>query len=155
MQPGEPSYELYEKEREELLSSLKRRAVKLTQVLNELEGVTSNAAEGALYCMPRIRLSKKVIEVRLSDSAHSILLVGLRGVQGFLLPGLLCLGPRCKVADNDEHSETNAGGREDGQGARLSVLQGAAGKYRHRDRPRVWIQTGKFCSALPLGGCCL
>ena len=94
MQPGEPSYELYEKEREELLSSLKRRAVKLTEVLNELEGITCNAAEGALYCMPRIRLSKKVIEVRPSVLCTNRLACGSSRSPGLAASGLLCLGPR-------------------------------------------------------------
>lgn len=63
-QPGEPSHELYEKEREGLLASLKRRAQKLFSALNELEGVTCNEPQGALYCMPRIRLSKQAAQAR-------------------------------------------------------------------------------------------
>lgn len=63
LQKGDPSYELYAKEREDLLASLKRRANTLFKVLNKLEGVTCNEPQGALYCMPRIRLSPKVAEV--------------------------------------------------------------------------------------------
>ena len=51
------------KEREQLLASLKKRSQSLYKVLNTLEGVTCNEPEGALYCMPRIRLSKKAMEV--------------------------------------------------------------------------------------------
>ena len=63
LQEGEPSYKLYAEEREALLASLKKRAKALYKALNELEGVTCNEPEGALYCMPRVRLSKKVIQV--------------------------------------------------------------------------------------------
>ena len=62
-QEGEPSYELYSKERAELLASLKRRAEKLHKALSELQGVTCNPLEGALYAMPRIRLPPGAIEV--------------------------------------------------------------------------------------------
>ncbi len=62
-QEGEPSYKLYAEERESLLASLKKRAGQLYKALNQLEGVTCNEPEGALYCMPRVRLSKKVLEV--------------------------------------------------------------------------------------------
>ena len=64
LQEGEPSYELYAKERAGLLDSLKKRARWLEDALNSMEGVTCNAAEGALYAMPRIRLPKKASEVR-------------------------------------------------------------------------------------------
>lgn len=63
MQEGDPSYDLYAKERKDLLASLQRRASQLYKVLNELEGISCNEPQGALYCMPRIRLSKKVIQV--------------------------------------------------------------------------------------------
>lgn len=69
LQAGDPSYELYEKERESLLGSLKRRAQRLHKALNELEGVTCNEPQGALYCMPRIRLSKKVSKVWICEPA--------------------------------------------------------------------------------------
>lgn len=66
MQEGDPSHALYVKERQDLLDSLHRRASQLYKSLNQLEGITCNEPEGALYCMPRIRLSKKVLEVSLS-----------------------------------------------------------------------------------------
>ena len=68
MQEGDPSHALYVKERQNLLDSLHRRASKLYKSLNELEGITCNEPEGALYCMPRIRLSKKVLEVSSTSS---------------------------------------------------------------------------------------
>lgn len=66
MQEGDPSHALYVKERQDLLDSLHRRASQLYKSLNQLEGITCNEPEGALYCMPRIRLSKKALEVCLS-----------------------------------------------------------------------------------------
>jgi hypothetical protein len=81
---GEPSYELYAQvslfqdqnepllrligvhiscqEKNDTLSSLKRRAELLVHGLNQLEGVTCNAAEGALYAFPRITLPPRAIE---------------------------------------------------------------------------------------------
>lgn len=53
---GEESYELFAKERQGLLDSLKRRAKLLVSALNKLEGVTCNEAEGALYAMPQLKL---------------------------------------------------------------------------------------------------
>jgi alanine transaminase len=40
-------------ERDSVLGSLARRAAKLVAALNQLPGVTCNAAEGALYAFPR------------------------------------------------------------------------------------------------------
>nr|AIT69923.1 alanine transaminase [Dictyopteris undulata] len=60
---GEPSYETYRKERDDILSSLERRSRMVHKALNELEGVTCNEAEGALYAFPRIRLSKRAKDV--------------------------------------------------------------------------------------------
>ena len=62
-QEGEPSFELYSKERGQLLGSLKKRAKWLEDALNKMEGVSCNPAEGALYAMPRLHLPKKACEV--------------------------------------------------------------------------------------------
>jgi hypothetical protein len=43
---GEESFPLYEAEKNEILNSLKRRAQKLVNFLNTLEGVTCNPAQG-------------------------------------------------------------------------------------------------------------
>jgi alanine transaminase len=45
--PGEPSYELYEKEKTAIYESLKRRAALIGQALNTMEGVSCNTPEGA------------------------------------------------------------------------------------------------------------
>merc|ERR1712094_77214 len=40
---------------------LKRRSRKLVAALNELEGVTCNEAQGAMYAFPQIRLPAKAL----------------------------------------------------------------------------------------------
>lgn len=47
LQPGDESYELYEKERDAVLGSLKRRAVIMVDALNKLEGISCQPTEGA------------------------------------------------------------------------------------------------------------
>ena len=60
-QPGEPSHGRYVAERGAILESLKRRAAKLTEALNALEGVSCNRAEGAMYAFPRLSLPPKAV----------------------------------------------------------------------------------------------
>ena len=59
---GEPSYELFSKERNDILVSLKRRSIKLSAALNALEGVTCNAADGAMYCFPNLTFPQKFMD---------------------------------------------------------------------------------------------
>lgn len=59
--PGSPSYELWKKEREDELASLKRRAVMVAGAFNKLEGVSCTAVEGAMYAFPQIRLPPKAM----------------------------------------------------------------------------------------------
>mmetsp|Transcript_44465 Transcript_44465/g.115050 ORF Transcript_44465/g.115050 Transcript_44465/m.115050 type:complete len:504 (-) Transcript_44465:315-1826(-) len=61
-QPGDPSYELYAAERDAVFSSLARRAAALSAALNQLEGVTCQRAEGAMYCFPSLRLPPAAVE---------------------------------------------------------------------------------------------
>lgn len=58
---GDPSYALYARERGAILESLRRRAGKIVEGLNKLDGVTCNAVEGALYAFPRVRFSKRAL----------------------------------------------------------------------------------------------
>jgi len=60
--PGDASYALFKEEREGQLARLKSRAQKLVSGLNSMEGVTCNAAEGAMYAFPQIRLPAKALE---------------------------------------------------------------------------------------------
>ena len=84
-QEGEESYPLFAKEREAILVSLKRRSRKLVAALNELEGVTCNEAQGAMYAFPQIRLSAKALAAaeaagRKGDQFYSMELLKATGV---------------------------------------------------------------------------
>uniref|UniRef100_A0A2N9G9I1 alanine transaminase n=1 Tax=Fagus sylvatica TaxID=28930 RepID=A0A2N9G9I1_FAGSY len=59
---GDESYDSYCAEKEGILSSLKRRAKALEDALNNLEGVSCNKAEGAMYLFPRVDLPQKAIK---------------------------------------------------------------------------------------------
>jgi len=61
-QKGSPSFEEYEQEKNAILTSLEKRAKKLVSVLNSLEGVSCNAANGAMYAFPQITLPPKAVE---------------------------------------------------------------------------------------------
>ncbi|EEY66057.1 alanine aminotransferase 2 [Phytophthora infestans T30-4] len=61
-QPGDASYERYAEQRDGTLGSLKRRAEKLVKAFNELEGVTCNETEGAMYTFPNLTLPPKAVE---------------------------------------------------------------------------------------------
>lgn len=59
--PGDHSYALYARERDDILGSLQRRARKLVAALNGLEGVSCAAPEGALYVFPTITLPTRAV----------------------------------------------------------------------------------------------
>ncbi|GAV86545.1 LOW QUALITY PROTEIN: Aminotran_1_2 domain-containing protein, partial [Cephalotus follicularis] len=59
---GDESYESYCAERDGILSSLARRAKTLEDAFNNLEGVSCNKAEGAMYLFPRISLPDKALK---------------------------------------------------------------------------------------------
>jgi aspartate/methionine/tyrosine aminotransferase len=54
--PGEPSYELYARERDGVLGELRQRAVLLAEGLNRIPGIQCNVVAGAMYAFPRISL---------------------------------------------------------------------------------------------------
>lgn len=58
---GDASYARHTAEMREIFDSLKRRAERLAAMLNSLEGVTCNPAQGAMYAFPQVRLSAKAI----------------------------------------------------------------------------------------------
>lgn len=64
---GEESYELYTKEKNAIMDSLKRRAVRLSAALNELEGVSCNSIDGAMYAFPTITLPSKAVAAAVSN----------------------------------------------------------------------------------------
>jgi len=88
--PGQPSYATYASERDAILASLKRRALKLVAALNTLEGVSCQAPEGALYVFPSITLPPKAIAAaaaagKAADALYCLELLDATGV--VLVPG--------------------------------------------------------------------
>ena len=59
---GEPSYELFEKEKHAILDSLKRRRTKLCEALNKLPGISCNMADGSMYVFFKVELPKAAEE---------------------------------------------------------------------------------------------
>jgi alanine transaminase len=62
--PGDESFELYNKEKTTILSSLQRRASKLAKALNDptLEGLSCTEVQGAMYAFPQVTLPPKAIQ---------------------------------------------------------------------------------------------
>ncbi|GLV39305.1 uncharacterized protein CBL_13839 [Carabus blaptoides fortunei] len=61
-QSGEPSYDLFIKERMAVLESLKTRAKMVTHAFNSFEGFSCNPVQGAMCAFPQIKLSQKTIQ---------------------------------------------------------------------------------------------
>ena len=60
--PDEQSYDLFHKEETSIFESLKRRAVSLVDGLNDINGITCQASEGAMYAFPRVELPPKALD---------------------------------------------------------------------------------------------
>lgn len=60
--PGQPSYPLYRREKQALIDSMGRRARMIADGFNNLEGVTCNDTDGAMYSFPKITLPPAFIE---------------------------------------------------------------------------------------------
>lgn len=87
---GDASYATYDAERQGILQSLKRRAVKLVAAYNALEGVSCNATDGALYTFPKITLPPKAVATALSrdlapDTFYCLEMLAATGV--VVVPG--------------------------------------------------------------------
>lgn len=87
---GDESYPLYKKEKDDILDSLKRRAIKLVDAYNKLEGVTCNPTDGALYTFPRITVPAKAVAQAKSqgvqpDMFYSLEMLNATGV--VVVPG--------------------------------------------------------------------
>lgn len=59
---GEPSYELFEKEKNQILKDLKAKAKLVVDTFNSIEGITCNKVAGAMYAFPRIEFPEKLIQ---------------------------------------------------------------------------------------------
>ncbi|CAJ0578025.1 unnamed protein product, partial [Mesorhabditis spiculigera] len=60
--PGEPSYDLWKKERDAVLASLKERATLVREAYGSIEGITCNPVQGAMYAFPQIHLPEKAVK---------------------------------------------------------------------------------------------
>ncbi|KAJ8943756.1 hypothetical protein NQ318_011968 [Aromia moschata] len=60
--PGEPSYELFIKEKTEVLDSLKLRAKMVADTFNSIEGFSCNPVQGAMYAFPQLKLPEKAVQ---------------------------------------------------------------------------------------------
>ncbi|XP_067935095.1 alanine aminotransferase 1-like [Watersipora subatra] len=64
---GEPSYELHEKEKAEVLDGLKAKAKLVSSTFNAIDGISCNNIQGAMYCFPQVQIPKKAIEYTQSN----------------------------------------------------------------------------------------
>ncbi|RCN41944.1 aminotransferase, class I/II [Ancylostoma caninum] len=60
--PGEPSYDLWLKEKTAVLDSLKQRATLVKEAYGSIEGIRCNEVQGAMYAFPQIELPQKAID---------------------------------------------------------------------------------------------
>lgn len=67
-QPGDASYALFESEKSNVLSLLKKKAQIVTEAFNSIEGITCNEVMGAMYAFPRIFLPTKAVAAAMAKS---------------------------------------------------------------------------------------
>jgi len=58
---GDPSYDLWIKEKTAVLDSLKQRATLVKEAYGSIDGISCNPVQGAMYAFPRIHLPEKAI----------------------------------------------------------------------------------------------
>lgn len=88
--PGEPSYDLFMKEKNGVLQSLKERAEMVANTFNSIEGFTCNPVQGAMYAFPQFKLPPKAIEAakkagQTPDSFYAFQLLEATGI--CIVPG--------------------------------------------------------------------
>jgi alanine transaminase len=88
--PGDPSWETYQREKEAILSSLARRALKLNTALRSLEGGSCQPADGAMYAFPQLRLPPKALAAaatagKPADTFYCLQLLDEKGI--VVVPG--------------------------------------------------------------------
>ncbi|KAF2116986.1 pyridoxal phosphate-dependent transferase [Lophiotrema nucula] len=59
---GEPSYELYKKEYDDIFNGLKERAYALYEAFKQMEGVECQEPHGSMYLFPTITIPQKAVE---------------------------------------------------------------------------------------------
>jgi alanine transaminase len=60
--PGDPSYELFIKEKTSVLQSLAQRANMIADTFNSIPGIKCNPVQGAMYAFPQITIPQKAID---------------------------------------------------------------------------------------------
>uniref|UniRef100_A0A0M3HN98 alanine transaminase n=1 Tax=Ascaris lumbricoides TaxID=6252 RepID=A0A0M3HN98_ASCLU len=60
--PGDPSYDLWLKEKTATLNSLKERAKLVKEAYGSIEGIKCNPVQGAMYAFPQIMLPPKAVQ---------------------------------------------------------------------------------------------
>ncbi|KIH88204.1 alanine transaminase [Sporothrix brasiliensis 5110] len=83
--PGEPSYELYDKEYNGIYNGLRERAVALHKAFDQMEGVECGEPQGSMYLFPTIQLSEKAAaaaaaEGRTADEFYCLKMLEATGV---------------------------------------------------------------------------
>jgi alanine transaminase len=87
---GQPSYELYKQEYDQIFRALYERATALYNAFVQMEGVECAEPQGSMYLFPRIKLPKKAIEAaekegREADEFYCLRLLDATGI--CLVPG--------------------------------------------------------------------
>lgn len=59
---GEPSYELFQREKNAVLTALRERAKLVAETLNSFEGFSCNTVQGAMYAFPQVKLPPKALK---------------------------------------------------------------------------------------------
>jgi alanine transaminase len=87
---GEPSYDLFMKEKNGVLQSLKERAEMVANTFNSIEGFSCNPVQGAMYAFPQFTLPQKAIDAakkagQTPDSFYAFQLLESTGI--CIVPG--------------------------------------------------------------------
>ena len=88
--PGDASHATYDAEKSAILASMKRRAKKLVDGLNALDGVSCNQPQGAMYAFPSVVLPTKAIAAadaagKVPDTFYALALLEATGI--VVVPG--------------------------------------------------------------------
>lgn len=59
-QPGSPSYDLFIKEKTQVLESLAKRAKMIAETFNSIPGVKCNPVQGAMYAFPKVKDNSEI-----------------------------------------------------------------------------------------------
>lgn len=83
--PGEPSYELYDKEYSGIYNGLKERAYALWRAFEKMEGVECGEPQGSMYIFPTIKVPPRAIEAakrngRSADEFYCLKMLEATGV---------------------------------------------------------------------------